>query len=409
MIHVCFPLYDKYGTYSKYLGTAICSLFVNAGDNPITAHIIHDSTLTEENKNKFQHLAQMFEKTILFHKIDTCEFQPLIKMVKGFTIGTLFRLKIPDIMSENIDKVIYLDCDLIVHLNITELWNMDLGDCYIAACSDPDEGLLKKQWLSKKKKTKNDHYFNAGIMVMNLKCIREMGNLCRMCLDFLIQHPECTLADQDAMNYFFCGNVYYLPSKFNYFSRKLCDVKTEPMEEGIYHISGESVNWEQNRNVERLFMHYLLLTEWGSGSEIHQYMQSWVSYESKKVLTLQSLMSRLMNENSPKIVIFGARSVLLSKLRKMITIQKMDYFIDNNKELWGRETNGIPIHSPEHIMKEPRGSFIVIVLSKRYYESIQQQLEKMGLVENKDFYDARLLLSEHDGEGYNENKMREYC
>ncbi len=58
MIHVCFGLYDPYGTYSKYLGVAICSLFVKAGDEPVTVHIIHDSTLSEENKEKFQHLSQ---------------------------------------------------------------------------------------------------------------------------------------------------------------------------------------------------------------------------------------------------------------------------------------------------------------------------------------------------------------
>ncbi len=50
MIHVCFSLYDASGAYSKYTGTAICSVLENTKEN-ITIHLLHDSTLTEKNRS----------------------------------------------------------------------------------------------------------------------------------------------------------------------------------------------------------------------------------------------------------------------------------------------------------------------------------------------------------------------
>ena len=47
MIHICFSLHDETGRYSKFTGTAICSIFENTflPPNSITVHILHDNTL----------------------------------------------------------------------------------------------------------------------------------------------------------------------------------------------------------------------------------------------------------------------------------------------------------------------------------------------------------------------------
>ncbi|MBR3050926.1 MAG: hypothetical protein IKG61_05695 [Selenomonadaceae bacterium] len=56
MIHVCFGLYDKTGSYSKFTGTAMLSLFENTSAD-VTVHILHDETLTQDNREKFIYLA----------------------------------------------------------------------------------------------------------------------------------------------------------------------------------------------------------------------------------------------------------------------------------------------------------------------------------------------------------------
>ena len=77
-------------------------------------------------------------------------------------------------------------------------------------------------------------------------------------------------------------------------------------------------------------MHYLLLTEWGTGSEIYPYMQSWVSCEKTKFSAVQSLMQRLLHEESLKIVLFGAGSILFDKIEQLIPPKRIAYLVDNN-------------------------------------------------------------------------------
>ncbi len=59
MIHVCYGLHDGDGRYSKFTGTSILSMFENATTPPrsVTVHILHDDTLTADNRDKFSYLA----------------------------------------------------------------------------------------------------------------------------------------------------------------------------------------------------------------------------------------------------------------------------------------------------------------------------------------------------------------
>lgn len=409
-IHVCFAIYDPYNTYSKYLGAAICSLLVNAGSAHVTIHIIHDNTLSEADKKKFDHLVKQYNKSIVFHCIDNSEFQSVSYLVDNYTIGALYRLKIPEIMPVNLDKIIYLDCDLIVHLNIVELWKLNIEDYAIAACIDPyvnaNRTLLPTELRNLIEKTEGAQYFNSGVLVMNLKKIRSQGNLFQVSMNFLANNPQCKFPDQDAFNYIFCKQVLFIDKKYNLFSQRIKNTKTDNMPAGIYHICGEPVNFEANRNVDRLFMHYLLLTEWGGGFELYQYMQSWVSHEAKKFYTLKSIIKRLLQDSSLKIILFGANSTLFNPIKNLFPEESFAYFIDNNKNLQGKIVHGLMVHSPTYLEGEHRGSFLVFVLSKKYYDSISLQLIDMGLLENVDFYDARLIMNEVDTGYYNENKER---
>ena len=93
MIHICFPLYDPDGTYSKMDGTAICSVLEHTSENVII-HLLCDDTLTPENRFKFEKLVKKYEAKIEFHKVEVdAKFadQPILQII---TIGTLQRLSL---------------------------------------------------------------------------------------------------------------------------------------------------------------------------------------------------------------------------------------------------------------------------------------------------------------------------
>ena len=52
--------------------------------------------------------------------------------IRGITSATYYRLLIPELIPEY-DKIIYADVDIIFRMDLSSLYNSDLGDNYIAA------------------------------------------------------------------------------------------------------------------------------------------------------------------------------------------------------------------------------------------------------------------------------------
>ena len=111
------------------------SLFENT-NSPVTVHILHDDTLTDDNRDKFIYLAGRYSQAVKFYNVEKIcpdklsafvELTPEIKNTH-VSVGTLYRLLVPQIILSDIEKIIYLDSDLIVNLDIKELWQIDLDE-----------------------------------------------------------------------------------------------------------------------------------------------------------------------------------------------------------------------------------------------------------------------------------------
>lgn len=114
-----------------------------------------------------------------------------------------------------IDKVLWLDSDLIILRNgIEQIFDLDSSNNYVAAVIDIPTQFIWNEQLSN---TKVKLYFNAGVMLLNLKKIREDG------LDKIIQHDALQWPsqiknvhqDQTIFNYRFKQNVLWVSPVFN--------------------------------------------------------------------------------------------------------------------------------------------------------------------------------------------------
>lgn len=397
MIHVCFPLHDLYGTYSKYEGAAICSLLENTLSK-VTIHLLHDKTLTEENKRNFIDLVSRYQQSIQLYEIDTSNFEDYKAMCGSITIGTLFRLRIPDVLPDTIRKVIYLDADLIFNLDIKELWKVDLSNAMMAGCLDlPVANQVSHMWACETGLIPHESYINAGVLILNLSAIRKEYNLESVCLEFLKKYPKCDACDQDALNYVFQGKIHFLEGKYNLFTR-LCD-EVKPLIPAIYHYSGVFINYETPGKCDQLFLSYLLKSPWGSGIEMTKIYSTVLEQKRNQIRMYRKFIS-LMTQRNKKLVIFGVNSVLMKTVSKFVSLhEKQDYCIDNDERVLGRVLHGLEVYHPSRIMEEKPGSFFVIVLSKQHYRELAVQLQGFGLAEGEDFIDGRVLLLQHEG-GY---------
>ena len=131
-----------------------------------------------------------------------------------FSVETWFRLLIPEILHKY-DKILYLDCDLIVQQNIADLFQTDLGNNCIASVRD---------FVGVKPKDLNrivglgvepEKYFNSGVLLFNVKVCNELG-LKNKSLSTLNTVKGLDCPDQDILNIVCKNHVLLLDAKWNY-------------------------------------------------------------------------------------------------------------------------------------------------------------------------------------------------
>ena len=121
-----------------------------------------------------------------------------------FTPYSMLRL-FADRLAELPDKILYLDTDTLINSDLQEFYDIDITDYEIACVKDAYNWASPSRWLTK-------NYFNAGVLLLNLKKIRETGMFTKarqLCHD-----KKMLYMDQDALN----RSVKYkkmLPLKYN--------------------------------------------------------------------------------------------------------------------------------------------------------------------------------------------------
>ncbi|MBR7025853.1 MAG: glycosyltransferase family 8 protein [Selenomonadaceae bacterium] len=275
MIHVCFSLHDETGNYSKFLGTAILSLFdnLNPSSRSITVHILHDNTLTADNRDKFSYLAGRYNQRVKFYNVEEIFTDKIAEINnffpkatnKRFNSAMFYRLFIPKLLPDE-KKAIYLDADIIVNLDITELWQTDLENHPLAVVLESEDGAIPARYskLVIEGFVKGENYFNSGVLLMNLEVLREEEENINAGIKFKSKHPEWWLYDQEVLNYCFETRTFALPLKFNNMIKERRKQGNFFVGEEIYHYAGgdAGLGVDMSDPFNRLWWSYFIKTPW---------------------------------------------------------------------------------------------------------------------------------------------------
>lgn len=231
-IHIVFSTDNN---YAKYLGVTINSLIRNVFENNVYRIYILNTDLNERNKKKLKALETQ-NITIEFICVNKYIEQyfsknPLYTRAH-FSAASYYRLFIADIFKD-LDKVIYLDCDLVLNEDISKLWRFELGDKYIGAVKDfyIRKGNAKSHYCSNVLKPVNSNdYFNSGVMIMNLYELRK-NNFTERCLKTLNDIKKPKYLDQDILNIVCKNHVMFIDFKWNLLNHLV--PKIEDMQEFI--------------------------------------------------------------------------------------------------------------------------------------------------------------------------------
>ncbi|GGG04257.1 glycosyltransferase family 8 protein [Paenibacillus aceti] len=258
MIELALGFRDKDGSYAEHAAVVLTSVFRNTSSQ-INVHILHDETLTDDNRLKITQLATSYNHTVNFYSVglpgDLAEVLEGASSVNIWTWGSMYRLLLPSLVSS--DKIIYLDCDVLVNLDIKELWDIELNGRYLAAAHD--QGAVGIADVIRSFGMNPDTYFNSGVILFGLNNIRQQTNWYGKMLEFLRHHPGTTLPDQDILNHIFGHNYIQLDERFNSFClyNQSLDFNNR-----IVHFAGELKWWEPSSPGYALYQEYLNLTPW---------------------------------------------------------------------------------------------------------------------------------------------------
>ena len=391
VIHIGFGLHDKDGHYSVWVGTAMQSILEHT-DSKICFHILHDETVSEENKRKLKQVAHQKGDVIEFHQIDSAEFECIKDRTQGFTIGTMFRCMLPELLPD-LSKIVYLDADIFVNTDIKELWEFDISDYCLAGVAD--EGVIKfhiPNILYKYPKIDRNQYFNAGVLCMNLRKIKQIGNLRDLVVEFLVNNPEATYPDQDAFNVLFHNNILYLDSSWNQFVYSHREENIDTLNPGIYHFAADVLVVYSNSKIDMEYFKTLCRTPW-SDYEIENRIGGCVRRLNDRINQYEKMIYRL---SMPKVkhIFYGEENFMLRKLYNSIDLSEDDYRV--MKLAYNQDDDILPCKDLEALKKES-GPIIIFVLYESDNYTAIQNLEELGYINGEDFFVVARFMSFLDG------------
>lgn len=422
-IQVLYTLMDKTGTYSKIAGASICSLFANTRQK-VTVHIFHDGSINVENKEKFYKLAQKYRQELIFYDVhrllpelwQEAERIYAEAMQSGrYTEAALYRLVASQVLPGDINRLIYLDADTIVNMDIRELWSEPIGKSGMAAVRETTmllhygmapEGDSAEPFYDCVDNITMDNCFNSGVLLMELDKIRSLGNILLSGLQILAQYPnKSCFFDQNILNYYFAQDLTPLKWQYNILTHWDKQYKESNKPYGILHYMGHNLEMSSEDARDTLFYDYFLQTPWGDGKFFCR------NYEVMNAVYLQMLgphlrtMRRLLSLMAVKSPVIMAAKECEDRVWKLFAAPD-----DIDMEPMAKADK---TETPERRYELPKGVIFVslgkdgneqlqfnydvdthiYLIFSRHYGHLKELLKEAGLKENEHFMSGAFLLA----------------
>ena len=261
-INICLAFDDN---YAKYAGVVIASILSNAAPEDRLHFYLLDGGVSVENREKISKLSKIRDCLIDFIEIDESLFEDYkkVKTHAYITLATYYRLKITSLLPD-VDRIIYMDCDVVVNSSLKELFASDLGESPFAGVNDLNLRMVRK----------NPGYVNAGMLVMDLKNIRKSGIEAKF-LEYTRNNiDKISCGDQEIINEVCKGNIVLLDPRWNVQSSNFVNRSSYTKNPRIIHFVARKKPWHVGSlSVHRnLYFKYLQMTPWAlSADELEKF------------------------------------------------------------------------------------------------------------------------------------------
>ena len=216
--------------YAPFMYTTMISILENAYKKTFYIFfLLVPSDFSKSSENAILKISDIYKCSIHFIHIKNI-FENLNMKITHITLPTYYRLLIGDLLTEEFDKCIYLDVDICVCKDLSELFNIDIKDNYLAGVVAAGYYFSKEKNCIRLNLTSMNQYINAGVLVMNLKQIRK-DNMTEIFKELAKRNYDSQ--DQDVLNIACYGKILTLPPKYNAMTYRLKE--NDPRLKDIYN------------------------------------------------------------------------------------------------------------------------------------------------------------------------------
>ena len=249
------------------------SLAVNQREPPVCIYVLY-SELREEYRNFLMEAAQCnsTDNKVLFIKIDP-EKTAGLPFNHLWSVEMYYRLMLPELLGDKLERVLYLDIDIIVNKDISGFYYTDFDGSLLIAAKDMEfDNILAMNETEEKERNafftqlKNEGmvYFCSGVLLMNIKELRKMYTFEKYMEIFESIRSKIALPDQDLLNFTHYKDVKFVDEiKYGLFTQTAHTngMTYQEVKENvsILHFTGQAKPWTVNLvryDIEKIWWEY---------------------------------------------------------------------------------------------------------------------------------------------------------
>ncbi|WP_044936436.1 glycosyltransferase family 8 protein [Pseudobutyrivibrio sp. LB2011] len=382
---------------------SLCENLVLLNEDTCNIYIICNQ-VSDEYKNKIKSINYPKINIIIIDVNNDSLIEGIVDIDEHHvTKSACYKFFIPNILN-NVEIALYLDCDVIINKDIRAIFEYEINDVSCAVVEKPLDG----DSLGKRIGLEEGKYFNTGVMLMNLKMMRDKMYPQKL-FEYKKKHQNLSkLMDQDVFNIVLNNDVLYIPTRYNFLMSLFMYHKFEEINMRLFndaYISPRDCIFDQ------VVIHCVdKYKPWDY--EIPYFSEIFMKYYSKSFfgnerLNLVSLLYQLNKNNyeliyknkmwsegiidyrfpyeridsGSRIIIYGAGAVGKTFMEELSYTHYCEVimWVDTN---W-KEINNENIKDPDLIKNSEYDSILIAVSSENYVNEICEFLNGLGVVKDK--------------------------
>ena len=268
--------------FAEILGVSLVSLFENSRDMREIQVYILDAGISEHNRERIEEVCIRYQRPLpvwLKARNITEELGMRVAADRG-SLSQFARFFVASDLPADLERVLYLDCDIIFCQSVGLLWNLDMHGKTIAALNDA----FSRQYRANIDLEPEDVMFNSDVMLIDLNRWKQQSVEEHLLKFIAMKQGRIQQGDQGALNAVLSHDVYCFHPRFNsvtiFYDFTYHELYVYRKPAGKYYTEAEIKEATEHPVVIHFTTSFLSRRPWVKDCH-HRYCELWRSYKAE--------------------------------------------------------------------------------------------------------------------------------